>query len=45
MLHFFKFNKEINIKNSNISPYRAYYDLYPYLTLNNIFKLRKINKN
>lgn len=35
----------MRIKNREIDPFRVFYNIFPYLSMNNILKLRKINKN
>lgn len=35
----------LKIKNSILTPFRAFYELYPILTFNSIFILRKVKKN
>jgi hypothetical protein len=35
----------MKIKNKFVNSFKVFYDLYPYFSMNNIFKLRKINKN
>ncbi len=35
----------MKIKNKFFNNFKVFYDLYPYFSMKNIFKLRKINKN